>query len=91
MTDAPILAPMSETAPSTITSTVAVSGGAVPLSDVSPTPADEEVAAIMAGVEALWPKPAVIVGSTPARSTSWRFSGRWWSRPVPARRDRPFR
>jgi hypothetical protein len=21
----------------------------------------------------------------------WRFSGRWWSRPVPVRRDRPVR
>lgn len=80
---------MSET--STITSTVAVSDGAVSLSDVSPTPTDEEVVAIMAGVETLWPKPAVVVDTTAARSTSWRFSGRWWSRPVPARRDRPYR
>ena len=21
---------------------------------------------------------------------AWRFSGRWWSRPLPARRDRPW-
>jgi len=91
MAETPIVADMSETSPNTITSTVAVSGAAVSLSDVSPTPTDEEVVAIMAGVEALWPKPAVIVDSAPARSTSWRFSGRWWSRPVPARRDRPFR
>jgi hypothetical protein len=90
MAETPIVAAMSETSPNTITSTVAVSG-VVSLSDVSPTPTDEEVVAIMAGVEALWPKPAVIVDSAPARSTSWRFSGRWWSRPVPARRDRPFR
>ncbi len=90
MTETPIVAAMSETTPSTITSTVAVSGGAVSLSDVSPTPTDEEVVAIMAGVEALWPKP-VVVDTTAPRSTSWRFSGRWWSRPVPARRDRPFR
>jgi len=91
MAETPIVADMSETSPNTITSTVAVSGGGVSLSDVSPMPTDEEVVAIMAGVEALWPKPAVIVDSAPARSTSWRFSGRWWSRPVPARRDRPFR
>jgi hypothetical protein len=91
MAEAPIVAAMSETSPNTITSTVAASGAAVSLSDVSPTPTDEEVVAIMAGVEALWPKPAVIVDSAPARSTAWRFSGRWWSRPVPARRDRPFR
>ena len=91
MTEAPIVAGMSETPPNTNTSTVAVSGGTLALSDVSPTPTDEEVVAIMAGVEALWPKPAVVVDTAPARSTSWRFSGRWWSRPVPARRDRPFR
>jgi hypothetical protein len=82
---------MSETTPNTVTSTVAVSGSAVSLSDDSPTPTDEEVVAIMAGVEALWPKPAVVVDTAAARSTSWRFSGRWWTRPVPARRDRPFR
>jgi hypothetical protein len=82
---------MSETTPNTVTSTVAVSGSTVSLSDVSPTPTDEEVVAIMAGVEALWPKPAVVVDTAAARSTSWRFSGRWWTRPVPARRDRPFR
>ena len=86
MADAPIVASMSETTSSTITPTAAVS-----LSDVSPTPTDEEVVAIMAGVEALWPKPAVVADGAPARSTAWRFSGRWWSRPVPARRDRPFR
>jgi hypothetical protein len=91
MTEAPIVAAMSETTPNTITSTGAVSGAGVSLSGVSPTPTDEEVVAIMAGVEALWPKPAVVVDTTPARSTAWRFSGRWWSRPVPARRDRPFR
>ncbi len=59
--------------------------------DVSPTPSDDEVVAIMAGVEALWPKPVVTLDSTSPRSTAWRFSGRWWSRPVPARRDRPYR
>ena len=91
MTEAPIVAAMSESTPNTITSTVVVSGGEVLLSDVSPAPTDEEVVAIMAGVEALWPKPAVVVDTIPSRSTSWRFSGRWWSRPVPARRDRPFR
>jgi hypothetical protein len=91
MAEAPIVAAMSETTSNTITSTVAVSGGGVSLSDVSPTPTDEEVVAIMAGVEALWPKHAVVADADPVRSTSWRFSGRWWSRPVPARRDRPFR
>jgi hypothetical protein len=40
----------------------------------------------------LWPKPLVLAAPEPApRSRAWRFSGRWWSTPVPARRDRPFR
>jgi hypothetical protein len=63
----------------------------ISLTQVSPTPSDDEVVAIMAGVEALWPRPVVMVDTTPEPSTAWRFSGRWWSRPVPARRDRPFR
>ena len=59
--------------------------------EISPTPTDDEVVAIMAGIEALWPRPAVVVATAPSRRTVWRFSGRWWSRPVPARRDRPYR
>jgi len=58
---------------------------------VSPAPTDDEVVAILAGVEALWPKPVIVVDAESPRSTAWRFSGRWWSRPVPARRDRPYR
>jgi hypothetical protein len=57
---------------------------------ISPSPTDEETAAIVAAVEALWPRPVVVVASEPAqRDTSWRFSGRWWSKPVPTRRARP--
>jgi len=63
----------------------------VSISQMSPAPTDDEVVAIMAGVEALWPKPVVVVDTAPTRSTAWRFSGRWWSRPVAARRDRPYR
>lgn len=57
----------------------------------SPAPTDDEVVAIMAAVEALWPRPVAAVDETPARNRSWRFSGRWWSLPLPMRRDRPFR
>jgi hypothetical protein len=49
---------------------------------------DEEVAAIVAAVEVAWPRPAA-----PApvdRAPRWRFSGRWWSKPVPLRRSRPW-
>ena len=59
---------------------------------ISPAPTDEEAAAIVAAVEALWPRPVVTDDSqNPLRNPTWRFSGRWWSKPMPARRDRPFR
>ena len=56
-------------------------------SRTGPTPDDDELAAILAAVEAAWPRPAAPApDETPSR---WRFSGRWWSKPVPVRRDRP--
>ena len=58
---------------------------------VTPTPSDDEVVAIMAATEALWPRPIVNGPAVRRRNNVWRFSGRWWSRPVPARRDRPYR
>jgi hypothetical protein len=50
-------------------------------------PSDEEVAAIVAAVEVTWPRPAPVAAEPPSR---WRFSGRWWSKPVPLRRTRPW-
>jgi hypothetical protein len=53
-------------------------------------PTDEELAAILAAYEALWPKPVMAdVGAAPAEPPRWRFSGRWWSKPVALRRGRP--
>ena len=55
------------------------------------TPAtDEEAAAIVAAIDAFWPRPVVVLPEAAKRPSAWRFSGRWWSRPVPARRDRPW-
>ncbi len=51
---------------------------------------DDEVVAIMAAMEALWPRPVVDTDATVARNTAWHFSGRWWARPVTVR-DRPRR
>ena len=60
--------------------------------EISPAPTDEEAVAIVAAVEALWPKPVIAAADqNPLRSPAWRFSGRWWAKPLPARRDRPFR
>jgi len=56
---------------------------------VSPTPTDEEAAAIVAAVELLWPRPAAGEG-TSRRQSAWKFSGRWWTQPIPLRRARPW-
>ena len=45
---------------------------------VSPAPTEEELAAIMAAYEALWPKPSA--SSEPEDSPRWRYAGRWWSK-----------
>lgn len=59
---------------------------------ISSDATDEESAAIVAAVEALWPRPVVMVADeSPLRSPAWRFSGRWWAKPTAARRTRPFR
>jgi hypothetical protein len=52
-------------------------------------PTSEQLAAILAAVEMAWPRPAV-AGGDEADPPRWRFSGRWWSRPIPARRERPW-
>lgn len=60
--------------------------------DISPAPTDDELVAIVAAIEALWPRPTIAEASqNPLRSPTWRFSGRWWATPLPARRARPFR
>jgi hypothetical protein len=52
-----------------------------------PTPSVEEAAAIVAAVEAAWPRPAAVA---PVSESRWRWSGRWWTKPVPLDRDRPW-
>jgi len=56
---------------------------------IADTPPDDELAAIVAAVEAVWPRPVIVVGG-PEPAVPWRFSGRWWARPIPTRRDRPW-
>jgi hypothetical protein len=51
-------------------------------------PSDDELAAILAAVELAWPQPAA-ADTTKVEAPRWRFSGRWWAKPVAARRDRP--
>ena len=61
--------------------------------EISPVPSLEEAAAVMAAVEVLWPRPVFDGDSLDGerRVPTWRFSGRWWARPVPSRRVRPYR
>ncbi len=51
-------------------------------------PTDDEMAAIMAAIEAAWPRP--VVAEQVQQGNPWRFSGRSWARPLTARRDRPW-
>jgi len=54
---------------------------------VSPSPSTDEAVAIGAALEILWPaNPSVTAAGI---QTSWRFSGRWWTDSVLARRSRP--
>ena len=63
-------------------------GDSPSIGTISPDPTDEEVAAITAAIEVAWPRVAL---GTPDdfEPSRWRFSGRWWSKPLPTRRDRP--
>jgi hypothetical protein len=55
--------------------------------EITPSPTEEEAAAIVAAIDAGWPRAAETAREVePSR---WRFAGRWWSKPIPSRRDRP--
>jgi hypothetical protein len=53
-------------------------------------PTEEELVAIMAAVELVWPRPAASAPAPDPVPLGWRFSGRWWSRPTISRSDRPW-
>jgi len=55
---------------------------------IQPAPTDEEAAAIAAAIEVAWPRSAAPAASD--RAGRWRFAGRWWSQPIPLRRNRPW-
>jgi hypothetical protein len=61
----------------------------VSLGAVTPEPTDEELAAIMAAIEATRPV-VVLADDGKGGPPPWRFSGRWWRRPIAARRERPW-
>ena len=54
---------------------------------VSPEPTAEDAAAIAAALEVT--RPIVVSAPPEPEPSRWRFSGRWWSKPVATRRARP--
>lgn len=54
---------------------------------ITPDPTEEEVAAIVAAVQVATGRSAE---AGPVETPRWRWSGRWWSKPIPARRVRPW-
>ena len=41
------------------------------------SPSSEEMAAIVAAVELVWPKPVAVAPAQP-QANNWKWSGRWW-------------
>ena len=58
-----------------------------PRVSITPEPTIEEAAAIAAAIEVT--RPQVVLAEQRVRESRWRFSGRWWSTPLPQRRPRP--
>ena len=54
-----------------------------------PLPEPDILAAITAAVQLAWPRPAAADQNDPVHE-AWRFSGRWWNKPVPVSRARPW-
>jgi hypothetical protein len=63
--------------------------GAPVVASVRPEPEPGVLAAIVTALEQCWPRPAPAEQGRPATSV-WRFSGRWWAKPIAARRERPW-
>ena len=58
--------------------------------EITPAPTDDEAAAIAAALQLVAFRPVVVVADDAvAVQPAWRFSGRWWSRPIASRRVRP--
>ena len=57
---------------------------------IRPAPTPEEAAAIVAAIELCWPQPVASADEPASRTANWRFSGRWWKKPVAMRRERPW-
>lgn len=69
---------------------VAISVKPEMLALLPPSEPDPEIVAIIAAAALLvWPQPTAPDELDPVHQP-WRFSGRWWNKPTPLRRDRPW-
>lgn len=68
-------------------STLSDSSGSIQVTRGDPDP--EELAAIVAAVEVVTNSGTAEPEPKTNPVSRWRFSGRWWSRPIQTRRDRP--
>jgi len=57
---------------------------------ITPSATEEEAAAIVVALDAAWPRASVADVDTRRAAGAWRFSGRWWTQPLPLRRARPW-
>ena len=55
-----------------------------------PEPDPLVVSLVSAAVEELYRAAAAASPDADARQPAWRFSGRWWMKPSPLRRERPW-
>ena len=69
-----------------------VDGGAAALAPFAarPEPDSAVLALVAAAADQLWTRPVVPADETDPAHRVWRFSGRWWSKPTPLRRERPW-
>ncbi|HEX3564183.1 MAG TPA: hypothetical protein VHU17_02340 [Acidimicrobiales bacterium] len=81
----------SDPTPSEATGATGATGATKPVGLAPRPPVDPAVLAVLAAaVDQAWPRPVVVPPSEPSTSPPWRFSGRWWTKAVAARRDRPW-
>jgi hypothetical protein len=70
-----------------------VDGGGAALAPFAarPEPDAAVLALVAAAADQLWtPRPVRAADETDPAHRVWRFSGRWWSKPTPLRRERPW-
>jgi hypothetical protein len=52
----------------------------ISVASISPTPTDEEMAAVIAALTMAWPQPVVISAPVvPTATSPWKWSGRSWA------------